>query len=217
MSTHILTSNQETLSLGFGEYSCNWGAHICGLYETEQERDEIAYGFLHQGAVGNDFQLYCPTELMHEDLVQRYDCHFPGCSHHLHDPERFLVKRVSDIYFENGKFSPDAMILTLNEFYEGTQRNGKRNIRATAEMVGVTETLQRMEDLMEYECRLNLFIPGKPWVSICLYDITRLSGGLMMNVLRTHPYVISGKVVIQNPYFIQPEEWLLNFGSLDSQ
>ena len=36
---HIQTSDQEALSLGIGGYSCNWGPHICGLYETEKERD----------------------------------------------------------------------------------------------------------------------------------------------------------------------------------
>lgn len=42
---HIQTSDQEAMLMGFGNYSCNWGLHICGLYETEQERDEILFGF----------------------------------------------------------------------------------------------------------------------------------------------------------------------------
>ena len=37
---HIHTSEQDSLELGFGNYSCNWGLHICGLYETEEERDK---------------------------------------------------------------------------------------------------------------------------------------------------------------------------------
>ena len=38
---YIKTSNQEKLELGIGNYSCNWGIHIAGLYETDVERDEI--------------------------------------------------------------------------------------------------------------------------------------------------------------------------------
>jgi len=40
---HFQTSDQEKLELGFGGYTCNWGLHICGLYETEKERDEIIF------------------------------------------------------------------------------------------------------------------------------------------------------------------------------
>ena len=46
---YIKTSSQEELALGFGDYTCNWGVHFCGLYETEEERDEILFGFLSRG------------------------------------------------------------------------------------------------------------------------------------------------------------------------
>ncbi len=29
-----------------------------------------------------------------------------------------------------------------------------------------------------------------------------------MDVLRTHPYTISGKVITENPYFVDPDEYL---------
>ncbi|MFP4053584.1 MAG: hypothetical protein ACLFV7_06955 [Phycisphaerae bacterium] len=35
---------------------------------------------------------------------------------------------------------------------------------------------------MAYESRSNYFIPGKPWISICLYNVTRFSGADIMNV-----------------------------------
>lgn len=57
---HIKTSDQEQMLLGIGGYSSNWGAHISGLYETEQERDEIIFGFQKQGYIDGDLQLYCP-------------------------------------------------------------------------------------------------------------------------------------------------------------
>jgi len=34
---HFNTSEQEELELGFGVHSCNWGVHMCCLYETEKE------------------------------------------------------------------------------------------------------------------------------------------------------------------------------------
>jgi hypothetical protein len=33
---YIQTSTQEKLNLGIGNYQCNWGIHIAGLYETDK-------------------------------------------------------------------------------------------------------------------------------------------------------------------------------------
>ena len=56
---HIKTSNQEKLDVGFRDYTCNWGLHICWLFETDTERDEILFGF----ALRSDLRLYyCPSK-----------------------------------------------------------------------------------------------------------------------------------------------------------
>lgn len=36
---YVQTSEQPKLNLGFNDYECNWGVHIAGLYENEEERD----------------------------------------------------------------------------------------------------------------------------------------------------------------------------------
>ena len=54
----LKTSDQEKLELGFGNYSCNWGIHIAGLYESESERDTIINGYLAQGAKNGDIQFW---------------------------------------------------------------------------------------------------------------------------------------------------------------
>jgi hypothetical protein len=96
----------------------------------------------------------------------------------------------------------------LNDYFIESQKNGKRNIRATAEMVWALEAIPGVEHLLAYEARLNYFIPGKPWISICLYNVTKFSGKIIMNVLKTHPYTIISGMINQNPYFEDPAEWL---------
>jgi hypothetical protein len=205
---HIHTSDQEKLELGFGKYSCNWGLHICGLYETEQERDEIIMGFLHEGAIKLDKQLYCPTERTPENFIEEYGKCYPDCRHHIADPNLFSINSAKELYYPNGTFSPFSMDDGLNAFFLASQTNGKRNIRATAEMVWALEAIPGIEHLMAYESRLNYFIPGKPWISICLYNLTKFSGKIIMNVLKTHPYTIINGSINQNPFFEDPDEWL---------
>ncbi|MCP4453294.1 MAG: hypothetical protein GY809_17680 [Planctomycetes bacterium] len=205
---YIRTSNQPRLELGCGGCGCNWGVHIAGIYETEQERDEIILGFLHQGSVDGDLQLYCPCERTAGDFYLTYSRQFPDEAEVVHHKDRFQLNRAQDLYYPNGTFSPVAMDEGLSAFYKQSQAKGPCNIRATAEMVWALEAIPGVEHLMAYESRLNYFIPGKPWVSICLYNVAKFSGATIMNVLRTHPYTISRGIVTENPYYQPPDEWL---------
>lgn len=205
---HITTSTQPALDLGFGGYSCNWGVHICGLYETEAERDEIIMGFLGEGARAGDLQLYCPAERTEEDFREAFSRRCPACADKLHDPSHFQIASAKSLYYPDGVFSPWKMDEGLNAFFAQSQKDGPRNIRATAEMAWALEAIPGVEHLMAYESRLNYFIPGKPWISICLYNVTRFDGKTILGVLRTHPYTISRGVITENPFYQNPDEWL---------
>jgi hypothetical protein len=208
---HIQTSEQEKMNLGFRDYTCNWGTHICGLYETERERDEIIMGFLHEGDTNGDFQIFIPSEQTGEEFGSKYCEQYPECCSHVHDNELFTLVKPEEFYYPDGKFDRFRMIESHNEYFNNSQANGKRYIRATAEMVWALKQMPGIENLMAYEASLNYFFPGKPWISICLYNVNRFSGNIIMNVLRTHPYVISGGIIMANPYFMDPGEWLKKF------
>jgi len=205
---HIQTSNQPKVSMGFNNYTCNWGLHICGLYETEKERDNLIFGFLKQGYVEDDLQFYVPSERTFDDFEEKFIAHCPECEKHLHDSNKFQIKTAQELYYPNGTFSPQTMDVGLNKFFMESQKNGSRNVRATAEMAWALDAIPGVEHLMIYESRLNYFIPGKPWISMCLYNITKFDGVTIMNVLRTHPYSINRGIITQNPFYQSPEVWL---------
>lgn len=205
---YIQTSSQEKLNLGIGNYQCNWGIHIAGLYETEAEREEIVMGFLHQGDIDGDLQLYSAVEHSVEDFQHNYSKAYPQCSEHLCNEQHFQVNSAEKLYYPDGTFSPWKMDENLDAFYRKSQKAGRRNVRATADMVWALKAIPGTEHLMAYESRLNYFIPGKPWISLCLYNITNFDGATIMNVLRTHPYTLNGGVLTENPYYQDPDIWL---------
>ncbi|MBN2436421.1 MAG: MEDS domain-containing protein [Spirochaetes bacterium] len=204
----IKSSDQPELNLGFGDHVCNWGIHIAGLYENDTQRDDIIYGFLNQGLIEKDIDLFCPVERSIDGFIDSFASHCGRKKSELLTNDNFQILPAKDIYYPNGTFSPFEMDKNLNSFFEESQKNGPRNIRATAEMVWALDAVPGREHLFAYESRLNYFIPGKPWVSICMYNTTKFSGSTIMDVLRTHPYTISNGVLMQNPYFIDPDIWL---------
>jgi hypothetical protein len=203
------TSEQEQINLGFGGHECNNGMHFCGLYETEQERDDIILGYLRQGLTDKAHVLYTPTERTRENFIETFSRKYPEEKELINGNPHLILNTAKDLYYQDGVFSPVRMTSNLNNFFKESQKQGKVNIRTTAEMVWALDMKLDKTMLMAYESRLNYFIPAKPWISICMYNLSRFDGKTIMNVLQTHPYTISkGGMVTKNPYYIHPDEWL---------
>lgn len=205
---HIKTSEMEKLKLGIGNYSCNWGTHICGLYETEKERDEIIFGYLRQGCVDNDKQIFIHSEQTEEHFWDTLHHECPVCSASKENPGRLDVKEARELYYPEGVFDPWYMDTAVNAYYDYTQADGKNNLRAVAEMSWALQAIRGVEHLFAYESRLNYFVQNRTVISLCLYNITKISGEIIMNVLRTHPFTISGGVIMANPFYEEPDKWL---------
>jgi hypothetical protein len=43
---------------------------------------------------------------------------------------------------------------------------------------------------------------------LCLYDLDRFSGEVVVNVVKTHPQVLVQGILVENPYYIGPDEFL---------
>jgi hypothetical protein len=44
--------------------------------------------------------------------------------------------------------------------------------------------------------------------TICVYDVRRLTGSMMMDLLRAHPLAVMNGVVQENPFYTPAEELL---------
>jgi hypothetical protein len=65
-----------------------------------------------------------------------------------------------------------------------------------------------VHDIIEYETRLNDVLPRYDDVVVCTYDVTRFSASVVMDILRTHPQVIIGGILQENPFYVPPGEFL---------
>jgi len=64
------------------------------------------------------------------------------------------------------------------------------------------------DELMEYESRVNVFTRDHDCTLMCVYDVNRFSGKAVMDVLATHPMVVMGDRIYENPYYVDPAEYL---------
>jgi hypothetical protein len=47
---------------------------------------------------------------------------------------------------------------------------------------------------------------------ICTYDLTKFGASVVMDALRTHPFVIIGGLLQENPFFVSPDQLLREIG-----
>jgi hypothetical protein len=80
--------------------------------------------------------------------------------------------------------------------------------RSVGEMTWALRDMPGVEELVGYESELNRFLPKHPQVILCLYDLERFSGEYLVDLVKTHPKVLLGGMVLDNPNFLDPDEFL---------
>jgi hypothetical protein len=69
----------------------------------------------------------------------------------------------------------------------------------------------RMEDVIEFESRVNDVWSQSDDAVICTYHLARFSGDAVIDIMRTHPMVIIGGILQENPFFTPPAEFLREY------
>jgi hypothetical protein len=100
------------------------------------------------------------------------------------------------------------MLAMWQEALDGAERAGYRRTRLVSHMEWSFEDRDGVTDLLEYEARFNL-LPRKKDPVVCAYDLTKYSGSFIVDVMRTHPMMVIGGVLQENPFFVPPERFLL--------
>jgi hypothetical protein len=125
------------------------------------------------------------------------------------------IRGWEDAYLLGGRFDKEAMMTLIEETLRGAKADGFALTRVWANMEWALGQFPGVEELVEYETRINYFLPNYDDLVVCAYDLTKFSAGVMMDVLRTHPLVIIGGFLQENPFFVPPDELLVELRARD--
>src|SRR5205807_10344123 len=118
------------------------------------------------------------------------------------------VRRGEEAQFRDGHFDQDRMLALLEEVLAGGKAQGFPLTRPMANMEWALEDRPGLENFLEFETRVNYLAPKYHDVLCCTYDLARFRADMVMDVLRTHPVVIIGGILQENPFFVPPDEFL---------
>ena len=63
-----------------------------------------------------------------------------------------------------------------------------------------------IDDFMGYEVQATRYARAYPQVALCLYDLDKFRGDVIIPALKVHPKVFFGGMLLENPYFVDPDE-----------
>jgi MEDS: MEthanogen/methylotroph, DcmR Sensory domain len=182
--------------------------HICALFNSIDEEHRVLRSFFKDGFDRGDkaFHLVDP-ELREEHLRRLAEA---GINvHEAMDTGQLEVRRWQDAYLRGDHFDQDAMLALIEEVLQSAAAAGYPLTRLVAHMEWALLDKRGVDNLVEYETRLNYVLPKYDDPVVCTYDLSKFPASLVMDIMRTHPVVIIGGILQENPFFVPPDQFLL--------
>ena len=196
----------DFVSIGIPGVQLAPGDHVCAFYTSAAERDEILIPYLSEGLEAGDKCIAVVDSSGPESVLAALgaDVDLAPCL----SRNQLDVQRSEETYLRGGSFSTEGMLEFWDRSIGDAMAGGFDFARAVGEMTWALRQFPGVEELVGYEARLNRFLPRYPQVVLCLYALDSFSGEVLVDVLKTHPKVLIGGMVLENPYYLEPDEFL---------
>ena len=199
--------DRNRVALGIAGLEAEPGDHICALFSGERERDQILVPFLRAGLASGDKCICVVDGTDPGDIVAALGP--AGEAAASAACKQLEVIRSCDMYLRSSRFLADEVIGTWKAVIADAMYAGQFDVVRAAETWSRRDVVPDINELMLLESEMNRYLSLYPQVIVCLYDIDRFGGGALMNLVKTHPRMLVGGVVIENPYLLTPDEVLI--------
>ena len=182
--------------------------HICAFFNGVDEEHRVLRSFIRDGFDRGERAFHIVDPDLRDDHLKRL-------SEAGIDVERALatgqleVRPWQNAYLRGGHFEQDSMLELLDELLQSNAAAGYPATRILAHMEWALLDKPGVADLLEYETRANYVLVNYPDPVICAYDLSRFRASVAIEVMRTHPMAIIGGVLQENPFFVPPDQFLL--------
>ena len=172
-------------------------AHICGFFSSPEDEHQILLPFIQEG-------LECGEKAVHTVDPRRREDHLRRLRSSGIDVDalqangQFELRDWNNTQLREEQFDGPGTLALWDGIARSAKQKGFPLTRFITHMEWVFELQMDWDDLLEYEAMANDI-----WIShdgpvnpvICTYDLTRFTGDIVINVLRTHPLVIIGGIL----------------------
>jgi hypothetical protein len=181
-------------------------AHICAFFDSEREEYDCLLPYFQEGLDQGEQLVSIRDATSHRDHLRRLEEGGLPVAGAMSD-SRFKLMASEETYLKDECFEVERMFSMLKDALDDGERRFGR-VRTCGEMSWAVRHLTGTDQLMEYEARVNTLLPHHDCTLMCVYDVNKFSGRVLMDALSTHPQVIVNGQLIQNQYYVEPLQYL---------
>jgi hypothetical protein len=185
--------------------------HVCAFFANDDEEYRVLLPFIREGLSCGDKTVNVINPEARQDHLERLA--EAGIDSTAHQQSGQLQIRINtEVYLRDGRFDQDRMLAAFEEMAASARNaEGFPMSRIVCRMDWASGDQSRIQDVIEFESRVNDVWRRYDDAVICTYHLAQLSGDAVIDIMRTHPMVIIGGHLQQNPFFTHPEEFLREF------
>ena len=185
------------------EFGLAHGDHVCGFYYGEEERDALLLPFLRDGFEHGDKCVAVVDSVTPQDVIASI-----GGTEASVESGQLEFYASDDTYLSTGAFDADRMIAFWEDRARAIREEGLfSSVRLLGEMSWLERVPPERDSVVRYETWADTFVDRYPQSILCLYDLRKLGSGVLMDLLRTHPKLLLGGLVIENPHHMSADEF----------
>lgn len=198
---HRATLRGVTLATSLAKAQFRDCYHVCAFVTGPDEERAIIDPFFTEGLRCGQKAVYYVDPAQRDEHEARLRTSAP--SHDLVEVTTWL-----DAHLKGGSFDPQRMMTALEEMIRDNARSGNPPVRLVGQMGWVFSSPPGIEQLIAYEASVNEVLNRGKTPTVCVYDVRRLSGSMMMDLLRAHPLAVVNGVLHENPFYTPADELL---------
>ncbi len=175
--------------------------HACAFVAGPDEERAVIDPFLVEGMHRGEKAVYIVDPAHRDGHEARLGASAPS-------PELLEVKTWDEAHLKGGAFDQDRMMTALEQMIRDHATAGHPPMRLVGQMGWVFSSPPGIEQLVAYEASVNDILNRGKTPTVCVYDVRRLSGSLVMDLLRAHPLTVMNGVLHENPFYTPAREML---------
>jgi MEDS: MEthanogen/methylotroph, DcmR Sensory domain len=185
-------------------------AHVCAFFNNPDEEYQVLVPFMKEGFELGQKNVYTVDPRLRNEHCKRLASAGVALKTVLQNGQ-FELRDWSDTHLLGGNFDPHKTLGLFRQIMDDAAQKGFPLTRFVTNMEWALEAGLDANSLLEYEATTNnaWIEHGGPVNSvICTYDLSRFTADVVVDVMPTHPMVIIGGLLRENPFFVSPEELL---------
>jgi hypothetical protein len=175
--------------------------HACAFVAGPDEERAVIDPFLVEGMRRGEKAVYIVDPAHRDDHEARLSASAPS-------PELLDVTTWDEAHLKGGSFDQDRMMTALDQMVRDHATAGHPPMRLVGQMGWMFSSPPGIEQLVAYEASVNQILSRGKTPTVCVYDVRKLSGSMVMDLLRAHPLAVMNRVLHENPFYTPAEEML---------